>query len=98
VLIGVRDGHQRNSLTPARSNTVNSAESSAAQTRLGIRYSDRAILLRPKRFRAAAYPLNVEPGSSVLQEPYVAETIESDMVVDADCHRRLALHADKSAT
>jgi nitrite reductase/ring-hydroxylating ferredoxin subunit len=39
----------------------------------------------PKRFRARAYPVNVEPGSSVVKGPYVAETIavsvESDYVV-----------------
>jgi nitrite reductase/ring-hydroxylating ferredoxin subunit len=41
----------------------------------------------PKRFRARAYPVNVEPGASVVKGPYVAETIkvsvESDYVVDA---------------
>ena len=39
----------------------------------------------PKRFRARAYPVNVEPGSNVVKGPYVAETIavsvESDYVV-----------------
>ena len=39
----------------------------------------------PKRFRAKAYPVNVEPGASVVKGPYVAETIavsiESDYVV-----------------
>ena len=39
----------------------------------------------PKRFRARAYPVNVEPGASVVRGPYVAETIkvavESDYVV-----------------
>ena len=39
----------------------------------------------PKRFRARGYPVNVEPGSSVVKGPYVAETIavsvESDYVV-----------------
>ena len=39
----------------------------------------------PKRFRARAYPVNVEPGSSVVKGPYVAETlavsVESDYVV-----------------
>jgi len=39
----------------------------------------------PRRFRAKAYPAHVEPGSSVVQGPYVAETIavsvESDYVV-----------------
>ena len=39
----------------------------------------------PKRFRARAYPVNVEPGASVVKGPYVAETIavsvESDYVV-----------------
>ena len=30
----------------------------------------------PKRFRARAYPVNVEPGSSVVKGPYVAETIK----------------------
>ena len=39
----------------------------------------------PKRFRAKAYPMNVEPGASVVKGPYVAETIavsvESDYVV-----------------
>ena len=39
----------------------------------------------PKRFRAKAYPVNVEPGSNVVKGPYVAETlaasIESDYVV-----------------
>jgi nitrite reductase/ring-hydroxylating ferredoxin subunit len=39
----------------------------------------------PKRFRARAYPVNVEPGSAVVKGPYVAETIkvavESDYVV-----------------
>src|SRR6478735_5223861 len=38
----------------------------------------------PKRFRARAYPVNVEPGSSVVKGPFVAETIkvavESDYV------------------
>ena len=38
----------------------------------------------PKRFRARAYPVNVEPGASVVKGPYVAETIavsvESDYV------------------
>ena len=29
----------------------------------------------PKRFRASAYPVNVEPGSSVVKGPYVAETL-----------------------
>ena len=29
----------------------------------------------PKRFRAKAYPVNVEPGASVVKGPYVAETI-----------------------
>ncbi len=28
----------------------------------------------PKRFRARAYPVNVEPGSSVVKGPYIAET------------------------
>ena len=39
----------------------------------------------PKRFRARAYPVNVEPGSAVVKGPYVAETlavsVESDYVV-----------------
>ncbi len=39
----------------------------------------------PKRFRARAYPVNVEPGSSVVKGPYIAETlavsVESDYVV-----------------
>ena len=39
----------------------------------------------PKRFRAKAYPAHVEPGSSVVKGPYIAETIkvavESDYVV-----------------
>ena len=39
----------------------------------------------PKRFRAKAYPVDVEPGSNVVKGPYVAETIkvavESDYVV-----------------
>lgn len=39
----------------------------------------------PKRFRARAYPVNVEPGSSVVKGPYVAETlsvsVERDYVV-----------------
>ena len=39
----------------------------------------------PKRFRARAYPAHVEPGSSVVKGPYVAETlavsVESDYVV-----------------
>src|ERR1700728_164876 len=39
----------------------------------------------PKRFRVKAYPVNVEPGLSVVKGPYVAETIavsvESDYVV-----------------
>ncbi len=39
----------------------------------------------PKRFRARAYPVNVEPGASVVKGPYVAETlavsVESDYVV-----------------
>jgi 3-phenylpropionate/trans-cinnamate dioxygenase ferredoxin subunit len=39
----------------------------------------------PKRFRAKAYPVNVEPGASVVKGPYVAETIavsvESDYLV-----------------
>ena len=38
-----------------------------------------------RRFRAKAYPVNVEPGASVVKGPYVAETIavsvESDYVV-----------------
>ena len=37
------------------------------------------------RVRAKAYPVNVEPGSSVVKGPYVAETlavsVESDYVV-----------------
>src|ERR1700739_1720262 len=41
----------------------------------------------PKRFRARAYPVNVEPGSSVVKGPYVAETLSvsverHDVVVD----------------
>ena len=28
----------------------------------------------PKRFRASAYPVNVEPGSAVVKGPYIAET------------------------
>ena len=39
----------------------------------------------PRRFRVKAYPVNVEPGSSVVKGPYIAETIavsvESDYVV-----------------
>ena len=39
----------------------------------------------PKRFRAKAYPVNVEPGLSVVKGPYIAETIavsvDSDYVV-----------------
>ena len=39
----------------------------------------------PKRFRVKAYAVNVEPGSSVVKGPYVAETlavsVESDYVV-----------------
>ncbi len=39
----------------------------------------------PRRFRAKAYPVNVEPGAVVVKGPYVAETIkvavESDYVV-----------------
>ena len=39
----------------------------------------------PKRFRAKAYPVNVEPGSAVVKGPYIAETIavsvDSDYVV-----------------
>src|SRR5205085_7983354 len=39
----------------------------------------------PKRFRAKAYPVNVEPGAALVKGPYVAETIkvavESDYVV-----------------
>jgi nitrite reductase/ring-hydroxylating ferredoxin subunit len=39
----------------------------------------------PKRFRAKAYPVNVEPGTAVVKGPYVAETlkvaVESDYVV-----------------
>jgi 3-phenylpropionate/trans-cinnamate dioxygenase ferredoxin subunit len=39
----------------------------------------------PKRFRARAYQVNVEPGAAVVKGPYVAETIavsvESDYVV-----------------
>src|SRR5437660_1746670 len=39
----------------------------------------------PRRFRAKAYPVNVEPGSAVVKGPYVAETVkvavESDYVV-----------------
>ncbi len=39
----------------------------------------------PKRFRARAYPVNVEPGSNVVKGPYIAETlavsVESDYVV-----------------
>jgi nitrite reductase/ring-hydroxylating ferredoxin subunit len=39
----------------------------------------------PKRFRARAYPVNVEPGASVVKGPYIAETlavsVESDYVV-----------------
>ena len=30
----------------------------------------------PKRFRARAYPVNVEPGAAVVKGPYVAETIK----------------------
>ena len=39
----------------------------------------------PRRFRAKAYPVTIEPGASVVKGPYVAETIkvsvESDYVV-----------------
>src|SRR5262249_44237338 len=39
----------------------------------------------PRRFRAKAYPVNVEPGTSVVKGPYIAETVkvavESDYVV-----------------
>jgi len=39
----------------------------------------------PRRFRVKAYPVNVEPGTSVVKGPYVAETVkvavESDYVV-----------------
>ncbi|CUT13016.1 rieske 2Fe2S domain protein [Bradyrhizobium sp.] len=39
----------------------------------------------PRRFRVKAYPAHVEPGTSVVKGPYVAETIpvkvESDYVV-----------------
>ena len=39
----------------------------------------------PKRFRARAYPVNVEPGRAVVKGPYIAETlkvsVESDYVV-----------------
>jgi hypothetical protein len=39
----------------------------------------------PRRFRVKAYPVNVEPGTSVVKGPYIAETIrvavESDYVV-----------------
>ena len=39
----------------------------------------------PKRFRARAYPVNVEPGTAVVKGPYIAETVkvsvESDYVV-----------------
>ena len=39
----------------------------------------------PKRFRARAYPVNVEPGAAVVKGPYIAETlavsVESDYVV-----------------
>ena len=39
----------------------------------------------PRRFRVKAYPVHVEPGTSVVKGPYVAETIavsvESDYVV-----------------
>ena len=39
----------------------------------------------PRRFRVKAYPVNVEPGATVVKGPYLAETIpvrvESDYVV-----------------
>jgi len=39
----------------------------------------------PKRFRTRAYPVNIEPGTSLVKGPYVAETIrvsvENDYVV-----------------
>ena len=39
----------------------------------------------PRRFRVKAYPVNVEPGTSVVKGPYIAETVkvavESDYVV-----------------
>ena len=39
----------------------------------------------PRRFRATAYPVNVEPGAAMVKRPYVAETIkvavESDYVM-----------------
>ena len=39
----------------------------------------------PKRFRAKAYPVNIESGASVVKGPYVAETlkvsVENDYVV-----------------
>ena len=42
-------------------------------------------LLRSRRFRVKAYPVNVEPGTAVVKGPYIAETIkvavESDYVV-----------------
>jgi 3-phenylpropionate/trans-cinnamate dioxygenase ferredoxin subunit len=30
----------------------------------------------PRRFRVRAYPVQVEPGASVVKGPYVAETLE----------------------
>ena len=54
----------------------------------------------PKRFRARAYPVNVEPGSSVVKGPYVAETlavsVESDYVVvdERPSYRREAPEPD----
>jgi nitrite reductase/ring-hydroxylating ferredoxin subunit len=39
----------------------------------------------PRRFRVKAYPVNVEPGTSVVKGPYIVETVkvavESDYVV-----------------
>ena len=39
----------------------------------------------PKRFRAKAYPANIESGANVVKGPYVAETlkvsVENDYVV-----------------
>jgi 3-phenylpropionate/trans-cinnamate dioxygenase ferredoxin subunit len=51
--------------------------------RLGIRYPHRSILCDPKRFRAKAYPVNVDP-ARVVKGPHVAELspfVESDYVV-----------------
>jgi hypothetical protein len=70
---------------PARSNTPGWAKSCAAHGTAGFDVRTGQSYCDPKRFRAKAYPVNVEPGASVVKGPYVAETIaasvESDYLV-----------------